>query len=339
MKTAAITGILGQDGTYLARWLIEKGYEVHGLIRLPYDREEARIKRRFPAKALAQIHFHTGSLDDPFSIMRFLEAAKPAEVYHLAGVSDSRQSFMVPEQTLLSITAGTLRLLEAGRVFAKDARFFLASSSEVFGQPTESPQNEQTRRQPITPYGVAKVAADSFASLHRRKYDQFVCTGILYNHESPLRPPNYLSRRLAQSVAAIAEGRASELVLGDLEAERDWSDARDFVQGYWLALQVERPDDYIFASGQRRQVREFVEQAFAVAGLDYRQYARATAKTQDKTQVALGLCGDPARARRELNWSPAWDFPTMVKDLVQAELEHRSELERAMPGGPIARVS
>ena len=236
MKRAAITGIAGQDGTYLAGWLLRQGCEVHGLLRSPFDREEPRLQRRFGPETVAKIRWHCGSLEDPFSLVRFLDASQPDEIYHLAGVTDSRQSFDVPEQTVTAITLGTLRLLEAAREICDEARIFLASSCEIFGAPAQVPQDEDTLKQPVTPYGIAKLAADQFARLHREKYGQFVATGILYNHESPLRPPNYLSSRVARAVAAIKQGHLRELPLADLNAERDWSDARDFVRGFWLAL-------------------------------------------------------------------------------------------------------
>ncbi len=331
MKRAAITGIAGQDGTYLARWLLNQGYEVHGLLHLPFDREEARLRRRFPADAVKAVRWHTGSLEDPFSLLRFLKAATPTEIYHLAGVTDSRQSFIIPEETVLAITLGTLRLLEAARETCPAARIFLASSSEIFGAPAASPQDEGTPRQPVTPYGIAKVAADQFGRLHREKYQQFVSIGILYNHESPLRAPNYLSKRVAKAVADIKVGRARELELADLNAERDWSDARDFVRGFHLALQGKTPGDYVFASGKPNRVADLVECAFRAAGLDYREFVKVTNRNLNSQQVVRGLCGNPAKAEVELNWQRNWNFTATIEDMVRAELEDRSEIERANP--------
>lgn len=331
MKRAAITGIAGQDGTYLARWLMLKGYEVHGALQFPYDREEPGLRRRYSPEAMAAVRWHSGSLEDPFSLVRFLKAAQPDEIYHLAGLTDSRQSFLVPEETVLAITLGTLRLLEAAREICPRARLFLASSCEVFGEPAHVPQDENTPRQPVTPYGIAKLAADNFARLHREKYGQFVSVGILYNHESPLRPPNYLSCRVARAVAAIKKGRVRELQLGDLTAERDWGDARDFVRGFWLALQAGAPGEYVFASGERHRVAELVEQAFAAAGLDFRQFVKTAERNDKSQQVVAGLCGNPQKAERELGWKREWTFDQTVGDLVQAELEDRPEIERADP--------
>ncbi|HEY5233423.1 MAG TPA: GDP-mannose 4,6-dehydratase [Verrucomicrobiae bacterium] len=331
MKRAAITGIAGQDGTYLARWLLGQGYEVHGLLRSPFDCEEARVLRRFGQENTAKIQWHNGSLDDPFSLVRFLKASQPDEVYHLAGVTDSRQSFNVPEQSVTAITLGTLRLLEAAREICDDARIFLASSCEIFGEPAQVPQDESTVRQPVTPYGIAKLAADQFARLHREKYGQFVSTGILYNHESPLRPPNYLSSRVARAVAAIKQGRARELQLADLNAERDWSDARDFVRGFWLALQAKAPGEYIFASGQSRRVEEMVDCAFNAVELDYREFVKVTQRTSAAQQVAVGLCGNPRKAETELQWTREWEFQKTIQDMVRAELESRPEIDRANP--------
>lgn len=321
MKRAAITGVAGQDGTYLTQLLLQQGYEVHGLLRQPFDREESRLRRRFSADAIASVRWHTGSLEDPFSLVRFLKAAQPDEIYHLAGLSDSRQSFQMPEYALTSIALGTLRLLEAAREHCAQARIFLASSCEVFGVPAQTPQDENTLRQPLTPYGIAKVAADQFARLHRTQHGQFVSVGILYNHESPLRPPNYLSSRVAQAVAAIKHGRARELELSDLEARRDWSDARDFVKGYWLALQAKSAGDFVFASGVSRRVADLVECAFRVAGLDYREYVKVIKRNQESQQVSNGLCGNAQKAQTELKWERAWPFEKTIEDMVRVKLD------------------
>ena len=331
MKRVAITGIAGQDGTYLARWLLQQGCELHGLLQFPFDREEPGLRRRFNPEHMRAVTWYNGSLEDPFSLVRFLKAARPAEIYHLAGLTDSRQSFAVPEESVLAITLGTLRLLEAARELCPDARIFLASSSEVFGIPTHTPQNEITPRQPITPYGIAKLAADQFARLHREKYSQFISVGILYNHESPLRPPNYLSSRVARAVADIKHGRAQELQLGDLDAERDWSDARDFIQGFCLTLKAAVPGEFVFASGHSHCVKDLVHCAFKAAGLDYREYVKTTPRNDRAEQVVTGLCGSPAKADTELGWKRRWTFETTITDLVSAELENRPELQRADP--------
>ena len=229
-----------------------------------------------------------------------------------------------------SITVGTLRLLEAGRLQNPSIRFFLASSCEIFGAPERSPQNEETPRRPLTPYGIAKQAADQFARLHREKYGQFVSTGILYNHESPLRPANYLSRRVAKSVAAIKKGKKEKLKLGDLQAQRDWSDARDIVRGFYLTLQAAVPGDFVFASGQSRTARDLVETAFAAAGLRVEEHIE-TDPALAPTEVTAGLCGDPARAERVLGWKREWSFVDTIRDMVKAEMEDRPEMERANP--------
>jgi len=331
MKRAAITGIAGQDGTYLARGLLRRGYEVHGLLQFAFDREEPVLRRRYPPEEFEAVRWQTGSLEDPFSLVRFLKSAKPDEIYHLAGLTDSRQSFLVPEESVLSITLGTLRLLEAARELCPSAKIFLASSAEVFGTPTETPQSETALMKPVTPYGIAKLAADQFGRLHREKYSQFVAIGMLYNHESPLRPANYLSRRVARGVAAIKRGEAKELQLGDLSAERDWSDARDIVQAMCLSLQAARAGDYILASGVQKTVEDFVAAAFRAAGMNWRDYVKTTSRTPSRHQVTNGLCGNTSKAETELGWKRAWSFDAMVRDLVRAELEDRSELERANP--------
>lgn len=334
MKRAAITGIAGQDGTYLGRLLLREGYEVHGLLQFPFDREEPALRRRFGPEGMTAVRWYNGSLEDPFSLVRFLKSARPDEIYHLAGLTDSRQSFLVPEETVLAITTGTLRLLEAAREICSNARLFLASSCEVFGEPSQVPQDENTSRQPITPYGIAKMAADQFARLHREKYGQFVSVGILYNHESPLRPPNYLTCRVARAVAAIKQGNARELQLGELSPERDWGDARDFVRGFWQSLQAKAPGEYVFASGERHRVEDLVKCAFASAGLDYRNYVKSAERTAKAQQVTAGLCGSPRKAESDLGWCRQWSFEGMVSDLVRAELDNRPEFERADPNPP-----
>jgi GDPmannose 4,6-dehydratase len=331
MKRAAITGIAGQDGTYLARYLLRQGYEVHGLLQFPFDREEPGLRRRFSPEDMAAVRWYNGSLEDPFSLVRFFKAAQPDEVYHLAGLTDSRQSFLVPEESVLAITIGTLRLLEAVRELCIDARVFLASSAEVFGVPATTPQDETTLRQPVTPYGISKLAADHFARLHREKYGQFISVGILYNHESPLRPPNYLTARVGRAVAAIKAGRQRELQLGNLDAERDWGDARDFIRGFWLALQAPKAGEFVFASGKSRKVADLVDCAFRSAGLDYRQYVKVVGRTEASQQVGSGLCGNPHKAETELRWKREWSFEQTVGDIVQAEMEERPEYERANP--------
>jgi GDPmannose 4,6-dehydratase len=331
MKRAAITGIAGQDGTYLGRWLLRQGYSVAGLLQFPFDREEPGLRRRHTPEEMSAVQWMNGSLEDPFSLVRFLKLARPTEIYHLAGLTDSRQSFGVPEESVLAITLGTLRLLEAAREICPDARVFLASSAEVFGAPPSSPQDESTPRQPITPYGIAKVAADQFGRLHRDHYSQYVSVGILYNHESPLRPPNYLSSRVARAVAAIKQGRMRELQLGDLTPQRDWGDARDFVRGFHLSLQAKLPSDYVFASGQPRCVADLVDIAFRGVGLDYREYVKSTSRNASSPQAGSGLCGNPARAEAVLGWRRQWSLEDTVRDMVQAEMENRPEVDRAQP--------
>jgi len=331
VKRAAITGIAGQDGTYLARWLLSQGYSVAGMLQFPWDREEPGLRRRYTPEMMQAIDWHPGSLEDPFSLVRFLKAAQPEEIYHLAGLTDSRQSFLVPEEAVLAITLGTLRLLEAAREFCPQARIFLASSAEVFGVPTQTPQDENTLRQPVTPYGIAKVAADQFGRLHREKYGQFITVGLLYNHESPLRPPNYLTCRVARAVAAIKAGAMQELQLSDLTPKRDWSDARDFVRGFWQALQAPKAEDYIFASGQSHTVAELVDTAFRTAGLDYREFVKTPASLPSAPTGGAALCGNPGKAQHVLGWKPQWSFSETIQDLVMAELESRPELERADP--------
>ena len=251
-------------------------------------------------------------------------------MYHLAGVSDSRQSFLIPEQTLQSITIGTLRILEAGRLQNPGIRFFLASSCEIFGAPDESPQSERLHDRPLTPYAIAKQAADQFARLHREKYGQFVSVGILYNHESPLRPANYLSRRVAKSVAAIKKGSRKNCASAICKPSAIGATRRDFVQGFYLALQASQPDDFIFASGTSRTVREFVETAFSAAGLRAEDHIE-TDPSVAPTEVTVGLCGNPSKAEKILGWKRHWTFAATVADMVKAEMEDRAAIDRANP--------
>jgi GDPmannose 4,6-dehydratase len=331
VKSAFITGVLGQDGTYLARWLLGKGYRVHGLIRGASARNQVRIHARFTAEERKRLKFHTAPLEHSARLARAFEAADPDEVYHLAGLSDSRRSFEIPEQTFESVTLGSVRLLELARRNSKPIRFFLASSCEVFGVPRQSPQNESTPRRPVTPYGIAKDAADSLARLYRDHYGQFISTGVLYNHESPLRPTHYLSGHVARAVAAITRSTQHDLKIGTLEAKRDWSDARDFVRGFYLALQAEHPGDYIFASGRSRTVAELVRCAFRAVGLDYKEYVTVEPARVGVVPVPSGLCGDASRARRVLGWKPRWSFEQTITDMVQAELEQRPLVLRGDP--------
>ncbi|HSH96032.1 MAG TPA: GDP-mannose 4,6-dehydratase [Roseimicrobium sp.] len=331
MKRALITGILGQDGTYLARWMIRQGYEVHGLIRKSPDQERDRIAARFSESDRDRLQFHSGSVSEPDLFNRLLGTTSPDEVYHLAGVSDSRQSFLIPEETVQTITVGSLRLLEACRQTNPKARIFVASSCEVFGPPEQSPQTLETPRRPATPYGIAKNAMDQFVRIYRDHHGSFVCSGILYNHESPLRPANYLSSRVAKAVAEIHAGRSKELVLGNLDSERDWSDARDFVRGFHLSLQAATPADYIFASGQSRTVADLVECAFKAAGLDYREFVRVEQAQTGVVPVRGGLCGDVSATEKSLGWQRKWSFAETLADMVQAEIESRPTIRRTEP--------
>jgi GDPmannose 4,6-dehydratase len=340
VKSALITGILGQDGTYLARWLLHQGYEVHGLIRATTSGDDPRIGERFPSKDRGKLHFHRGSIEDEAAVRRTVNDVQPDEVYHLAGVTDSRRSFVIPEKTFMTITLGTLHFLEVCRRSQKAIRIFLASSCEVFGAPKVTPQTITTERRPVTPYGIAKNAAAGLAELYRNRYGQFIATGILYNHESPLRPPNYLSARVAGSVAAIRRGAKNSLTLGTLRAQRDWSDARDFVRGFHLALQAKRPTDYIFASGQVHSVGELTALAFAAAGLDYRKFVQLESAQVGIVPVSEGLCGEVKPTLRTLKWKPLWSFEQTITDMVQAELEHRPAVMRSDPlATPTRRIS
>lgn len=321
MRRAAITGIAGQDGTCLARMLLREGYEVHGLLRADFRREEPKLRQRFTDTEMAAIRWHRGNMEDEFSVLRFLKKAEPDEIYHLAGLSDSRESFEMPAQAVRSIVLGTVTVLEGSLDICPTARIFLASSAEVFGQPACTPQDEDTLMRPETPYGIAHLAADQFARMHRERHGRFIAIGLSYNHESPLRPPNYLSARVARAVAAIHRGEQKELTLMGLDSERDWGDARDFVKAFHLALRATTPDDYVLATGYVRPVADLVETAFAAAGMDYRKHVQVVRHWADTgTQVKFGLRGNAGRAANGLGWKRDWSFQQTITDMVRTEL-------------------
>ena len=314
MKKALITGITGQDGSYLAELLLEKGYEVHGIMRRDSTFTTGRIEHIFD-----QIELHYGDLADSSSLQHIISKVQPDEVYNLAAQSHVKVSFDVPEYTADVTGTGTLRLLEAIRTAAPQAKFYQASSSEMFGKVLEVPQTEKTPFYPRSPYGAAKVYSYWITKNYRESYDMFACNGILFNHESPRRGETFVTRKITRAVAAIKAGKQDKLYLGNLDAKRDWGFAGDYVEAMWLMLQADKPDDYVVATNETHSVKEFCQIAFEHVGLDWEKYVEVSEKYFRPAEVDL-LIGDPAHAKKQLKWEPKVSFEELVKMMVDADL-------------------
>jgi GDPmannose 4,6-dehydratase len=321
VRRALITGISGQDGTYLAELLLDEGYDVTGVVRDPVDRELPHLGDR-----REQISLVAGDLAAPETLRDALSAVRPHELYHLAAPTFVPASWEDPAMVLDEIAAATADLLGAARRLDPDLRVFVATSSEVFGDAGESPQHERSPMRPRTPYGVAKLAAHGLVGALRERFGTFAVSGITYNHESPRRPAHFLPRKVTRGAAAIALGLEEELVLGDLDAVRDWSHAADIVRGAWLSLQADTPRDYVLASGRGRTVRELVEAAFAAAGVS--PDGRVTVDPAFvRGPEPTPPVGDPSLARRALGWEPRIAFEEMIGEMVRADL---AELQRSV---------
>ena len=314
MRRALITGITGQDGSYLADLLVAEGYEVWGVVRRSSTENFARIEHVRERLTLAQ-----ADLLDQLSLIDVLERAQPDEVYNLAAMSFVPTSWQQPVLTAEFDAVGVTRLLEAIRLVNPKIRFYQASSSEMFGLVREVPQRETTPFHPRSPYGVAKVYGHFITVNYRESYGLFACSGILFNHESPRRGREFVTRKISDGVARIATGKASELRLGNLDAERDWGFAGDYVQAMWRMLQQPEPGDYVISTGERHSVREFAELAFARAGLDWRTHVHEDATLRRPAEVDQ-LVGDASRAHRVLGWRPSVDFAGLVHMMVDADL-------------------
>jgi GDPmannose 4,6-dehydratase len=314
-KKAFITGITGQDGSYLAELLLEKGYDVHGLVRRSSSFNTWRIDH-----VRDRLKLHYGDLVDQNSLVRTLEAVGPDEVYNLAAQSHVKVSFEMPEYTGSVTALGVLRLLDAVREIGLPARFYQAGSSEMFGLVAETPQTEKTPFHPRSPYGAAKVFGHWISVNYREGYGMHVSNGILFNHESPRRGENFVTRKITMGIAAIKQGKAKDLRLGNLDAKRDWGFAGDYVEAMWRMLQQETPDDYVVATGETHSVREFCEKAFAHVGLDWQKYVVVDPKYFRPAEVDL-LLGDPAKAKKQLGWQPKVDFEGLVRLMVDADLK------------------
>ena len=324
-KRALITGITGQDGSYLCELLLAKGYGVHGIVRRASTFNTERIEHlyRDPHEKGAHLFLHYGDVGDGTGLRRILEKVRPAEVYNLAAQSHVRVSFDQPEYTADAVGTGTLRLLEAlrdsGATSGKTARFYQASSSEMFGAALP-PQSETTPFHPRSPYAASKVAAHWYAINYREAYGMFIANGILFNHESPRRGETFVSRKVTRAAARISLGLQEKLYMGNLEAKRDWGFAGDYVEAMWRMLQAERPDDYVVATGEAHSVRELLEVAFAHVGLDWEKFVEVDPRYFRPAEVDH-LCGDATKARKELGWEPKVRFVDLVRMMVDADLE------------------
>jgi GDPmannose 4,6-dehydratase len=325
MPTALITGITGQDGLYLSELLLGKGYEVHGLIRGQNNPKREVVRRLVP-----DVQLHNGDLTDMSSLIRALRDSQPDEVYNLGAVSFVAYSWENAHLTTDVTAKGVLNMLEAVRLHTGDdpshVRFYQASSSEMFGAAQESPQHESTLLRPRSPYGVSKVYGHYLTINYRESYGMHATSGILFNHESPRRGPEFVTRKVTQAVARIKLGLQDELTLGYLDAKRDWGFAGDYVEAMWLMLQQDQADDYVVATGEAHSVREFVELAFSHVGIDdWERFVRQDAKYMRPAEVEL-LVGDPSKAREKLGWKPTVDFPTLVAMMVDADMVEQERL-------------
>jgi len=336
-RKALITGITGQDGSYLAELLLGKGYEVHGIKRRSSSFNTARVDHLLADwhERDARLFLHFADLSDATSLTKLLYRLAPDEIYHLGAQSHVRVSFDIPEYTGDVTALGTARLLDAIRESAIPTRFYNASTSELFGQACERPQNESTPFRPRSPYGCAKLYSHWMTTNAREGYGLFAVNGILFNHESPRRGEIFVSRKITRAVARIRQGLQDKLYLGNLEAERDWGYAPEYVEGMWQMLQQAEPDDYVLATGETHPVREFVELAFAHAGLDWQRHVEIDPQYYRRTEIDC-LLGDATKARRVLGWAPRTKFGDLVRVMVEADIQ---SLEDSLNGQAERRMS
>ncbi|BAZ12008.1 GDP-mannose 4,6-dehydratase [Calothrix sp. NIES-4071] len=325
-KRALITGITGQDGSYLSEFLLEQGYEVHGIIRRTSTFNTDRIDHMYedPHKEGVRLFLHYGDLTDGTTLRRILEEVQPVEIYNLGAQSHVRVSFDSPEYTVDSVGVGTLRLLEAIRDYQQrtgiQVRFYQAGSSEMYGLVQAVPQSESTPFYPRSPYACAKVYAHWQTINYRESYNMFACNGILFNHESPRRGETFVTRKITMAVARIAAGKQKKLYMGNLDSKRDWGYAKDYVRAMWLMLQKDSPDDYVIATGETHTVREFLERAFGYVNLNWEEYVEFDQRYLRPAEVDL-LIGDSTKARQQLGWEPSVTFEGLVQLMVEADLQ------------------
>lgn len=316
-KRALVTGITGQDGSYLAELLLEKGYEVHGLVRrASLEAPQQRLERL--VGVMDRLHLHAASLDSYAGIFHAVEKIRPQECYHLAAASFVSYEFDDEFSTLTTNINGTHYLLAALKDLAPDCRFYFAGTSEMFGSADSAPQNEQTRFRPRSVYGISKVAGFELTRNYRERYGTFAASGILFNHESPRRGHEFVTRKISSGVARIVAGQSDELRLGNLDALRDWGYAKEYVRAMWLMLQQDEPDDFVVATGRLHSVREFVETAFGLAGLDWRKHTVVDSNFFRDAET-IPLCGDASKARKVLGWRPELRFEDLVRQMVEED--------------------
>jgi GDPmannose 4,6-dehydratase len=331
MRKAFITGITGQDGSYLTEFLLQKGYEVHGLVRRASTMNRGRIDHlnSFEHGAGQRLFLHYGDLADSVSLVKLLYALQPDEIYNLAAQSHVRVSFDVPEYTADITGVGAARILEAiiESGIGKQVRFYQASSSEMFGKVREVPQRETTPFYPRSPYGCSKLFAHWLTVNYRESYNLFACSGILFNHESPRRGESFVTRKISLAAARIKSGLQQELYLGNLDAQRDWGYAKEYVEGMWLMLQQDKPDDYVLATNETHPIREFLEAAFGRVNLDWHDYVRFDERHLRPAEVDL-LIGDYAKAQRHLGWEPRTRMQALAELMVDADVAALSAPKR-----------
>lgn len=324
-KRALLTGITGQDGSYLGELLLEQGYEVHGIIRRTSTFNTDRIDHIYedPHVEGARLFLHYGDLTDGTTLRRILEEVQPAEIYNLGAQSHVRVSFDAPEYTADAVGMGALRILEATRDYQQrtgaEVRYYQAGSSEMYGKVQAVPQTEETPFYPRSPYACAKVFAHWQTVNYRESYNMFACNGILFNHESPRRGETFVTRKITRAVARIVAGQQKKLYMGNLDAKRDWGYAKDYVRAMWLMLQQEQPDDYVVATGETHSVHEFLDIAFGRVNLDWKNYVEFDERYLRPAEVDL-LIGDPAKAKQQLDWEPSVTFEELVHLMVDADL-------------------
>lgn len=320
MKKALIVGITGQDGSYLAEFLLQKGYEVHGIVRRNSTIFRDRLDPFLSQHKDVNLFLHYGDLSDGTALSRLIYKLEPDEIYNLGAQSHVRISFDCPLYTADIDALGALRLLEAIRDVGKTIKFYQASSSEMYGLVKESPQNENTPFHPRSPYACAKVFAHHQTINYRESYGLFACCGILFNHESPRRGENFVTRKITKGVAEIKHGKLSSLVLGNLDAKRDWGYAKEYVEAMWLMLQQEQPDDYVIATGETHSVKEFLEEAFKYVNLNWQDYIKFDSKYTRPAEVDL-LIGDYTKAKEKMGWEPKVKFKELVAIMMEEDLK------------------
>ena len=322
-KKALITGITGQDGSYLAELLLEKGYEVHGIIRRSSSFNTGRIEHLYQDFHVndVRVFLHYGDLADSSALSRLLEKIQPDEIYNLAAQSHVRVSFDIPEYTADVVALGTIRILDAIKETEIKTKFYQASTSELYGKVVETPQTEKTPFYPRSPYACAKLYSYWITVNYRESYDMYACNGILFNHESPRRGETFVTKKITHAIARILKKEQDKLYLGNLDAKRDWGYAKDYVEAMWLMLQQDKAEDYVIATGETHSVREFLDEAFGLVGLDWKKYVEIDPRYYRPAEVDL-LLGNPEKAKEKLGWKPKTTFKELVKIMLEYDLNN-----------------